>query len=72
MQKTPALSPARAVSTAGASVVEMQQAGRWQSPSMPGRYAWGPPGRRRQAPLRGVTQRHCVGRCCQILRAPGT
>ena len=61
-----------AAQSLAASVVEMQQAGRWQSPSMPGRYARGPPGRRRQAPLRGVTQRHRVGRCCQILRAPGT
>ena len=30
---------ARSLATAGASVVEMQVAGRWQSPSMPGRYA---------------------------------
>ncbi len=32
---------AQSLATAGASVVEMQTAGRWQSPSMPGRYARG-------------------------------
>ena len=32
---------AQSLAAAGASVVEMQTAGRWQSPSMPGRYAWG-------------------------------
>ena len=33
---------AQSLVTAGASVVELQTAGRWQSPSMPGRYARGP------------------------------
>ena len=37
---------AQSLAAAGASVVEMQQAGRWQSPSMPGRYARGPLARR--------------------------
>ena len=32
---------AQSLASAGASVVEMQTAGRWQSPSMPGRYARG-------------------------------
>ena len=32
---------AQSLAAAGASVVEMQTAGRWQSPSMPGRYARG-------------------------------
>lgn len=32
---------AQSLAAAGASVVEMQQAGRWQSPDMPGRYAKG-------------------------------
>ena len=32
---------AQSLAAAGASVVEMQTAGRWQSPSMPGRHAWG-------------------------------
>ena len=32
---------AQSLATAGASVVELQTAGRWQSPSMPGRYARG-------------------------------
>ena len=32
---------AQSLASAGASVVEMQQAGRWQSPSMPGMYARG-------------------------------
>ena len=31
----------QSLAAAGASVVEMQTAGRWQSPSMPGRYARG-------------------------------
>ena len=30
---------AQSLAAAGASVVEMQQAGRWKSPSMPGQYA---------------------------------
>ncbi|MCY4353265.1 MAG: tyrosine-type recombinase/integrase [Truepera sp.] len=30
---------AQSLAQAGASLVEMQQAGRWQSPSMPGHYA---------------------------------
>ena len=33
---------AQSLAQAGASVVELQTAGRWQSPSMPGRYARGP------------------------------
>ena len=32
---------AQSLATAGASLVEMQVAGRWQSPAMPGRYAQG-------------------------------
>ena len=32
---------AQSLASAGASVVEMQTAGHWQSPSMPGRYARG-------------------------------
>ncbi len=32
---------AQSLATAGASLVEMQLAGRWQSPAMPGRYAQG-------------------------------
>ena len=32
---------AQSLATAGASLVEMQVAGRWQSPTMPGRYAQG-------------------------------
>ena len=32
---------AQSLTTAGASLVEMQVAGRWQSPVMPGRYAQG-------------------------------
>ena len=32
---------AQSLAQAGASVVELQTAGRWQSPSMPGRYARG-------------------------------
>ena len=32
---------AQSLAAAGASIVEMQTAGRWQSPSMPGRYARG-------------------------------
>ena len=32
---------AQSLATAGASLVEMQLAGRWQSPTMPGRYAQG-------------------------------
>ena len=36
------LGAAQSLAAAGASVVEMQQAGRWRSPSMPGRYARGP------------------------------
>ena len=32
---------AQSLATAGASLVEMQIAGRWQSPVMPGRYAQG-------------------------------
>ena len=32
---------AQSLATAGASLVEMQVAGRWQSPDMPGRYAQG-------------------------------
>ena len=34
---------AQSLAAAGASIVEMQTAGRWQSPSMPGRYARGQP-----------------------------
>ena len=32
---------AQSLATAGASLVEMQVAGRWQSPNMPGYYAQG-------------------------------
>ena len=32
---------AQSLAAAGSSIVEMQTAGRWQSPSMPGRYARG-------------------------------
>ena len=51
---------AQSLAAAGASVVEMQQAGRWKSPSMPGQYArkqmgaarWPGCGTRREASLR--------------------
>ncbi len=42
---------AQSLATAGASVVEMQQAGRWKSPSMPGQYA------RKQMARRGAVAR---------------
>ena len=48
---------AQSLAAAGASIVEMQTAGRWQSPSMPSRYAQGPARHTRrggQASLRGV------------------
>ena len=46
---------------AGAGLVQMQQAGRWQSPAMPPRYAAGRARRsrcRRSAPLRSVGPGH--------------
>ena len=46
---------AQSLAVAGASVVEMQQAGRWKSPSMPGQYARKQMARRGgPAPLQGV------------------
>ena len=42
---------AQSLAAAGASVVEMQQAGRWKSPSMPGQYA------RKQMAKRGAVAR---------------
>ena len=42
---------AQSLAAAGASVVEMQQAGRWKSPSMPGQYA------RKQMARRGAVAR---------------
>ena len=42
---------AQSLAAAGASVVEMQQAGRWKSPSMPGQYA------RKQIARRGAVAR---------------
>ena len=46
---------AQSLAAAGASVVEMQTAGRWQSPSMPGRYARG------QLAARGAVARFRYG-----------
>ena len=43
-------------SAGGASIVEMQTAGRWQSPAMPGHYARG------QLAARGVVARVRYGR----------
>ena len=42
---------AQSLAAAGASVVEMQQAGRWKSPAMPGQYA------RKQMARRGAVAR---------------
>ena len=42
---------AQSLAAAGASVVKMQQAGRWKSPSMPGQYA------RKQMAQRGAVAR---------------
>lgn len=47
---------AQALAAGGASLVEMQQAGRWQSPSMPGHYAKG------QLAARGAVARIRYGR----------
>ena len=47
---------AQSLATAGASVVELQTAGRWQSPSMPGHYARG------QLVARGAVARVRYGR----------
>ena len=47
---------AQSLSAAGAGVVEMQQAGRWMLPDMPGRYA------RAQLADRGAVARLRYGR----------
>ena len=46
---SPRIIGAKSLADAGASIIEMQTAGRWQSPSMPGRYG--------QTPLRRVENR---------------
>ena len=38
---SPRVEAAQSLASRGASLVEMQQAGRWDSPNMPGRYARG-------------------------------
>ena len=50
---------AQSLATAGASVVELQTAGRWQSPSMPGRYARGQ-----------LTARGTVASCAMVPDGP--
>ena len=51
---------AQSLAAGGASLVEMQQAGRWQSPSMPGHYAKGQ-----------LADRGAVARIRYGLRQPG-